>query len=433
MKTGKNIDLIQRHLDVAIAQSEFKRIKLFLGILILGFLLMCFNLFVVKNTTVFFTNSFTKYSIVAWFLVFIAYEALAAVMANRFLKKKIVVPIWLKVANVVFEAAMPSFLLILLCSLEFSAIFLDSPLLFFYLIIIVTSSLHLDVKLTLATGLVSSIGYLVVTVWAISSFDAEQQELNFPMILYVARGIFMLFISMAAVFVAQEFKNREVNMFGLLTDKRQIQSLLTQQVSLEVADTIISDNFSSKKHAVTILFLDVRDFSAFAEGHSPTEVNAFQNDLLGPMISIVRQNGGFVNQIMGDGIMATFGVRETDLDHSANALNASILMLKKVDQLVLKNTLPATKIGIGIHRGDVILGNIGNQFRKQFSVSGNTVNIAARLEQLNKVYQSELIISEAVLEHVEANNVEFVELGEVQIRNIEKRIVLYKLHRHQSQ
>lgn len=430
MQTEKGKDLIQRHLDTAIAESELKRIKLFLGTLVLGFLIMSFNFFAVKNTTNFFSNDFTKFLIVGWFLIFILYESITLIMAQSFIKREVVVPFMLKVANVAFEAIMPSLLLALLCQWESSAIFLDSPLIFFYVIIIVTSSLNLDVRLAMTTGLVTSGGYFLVTVMAINIFDQQQHSLHFPPILYGVRSVFMFIASLGAVFVAREFKSREVNLYELLSDKDQIRGLLTQQVSLEVADTLISDNFSSKKHVVTILFLDVRGFSIFAELHSPQEVNTFQNALIGPMISIVRDNGGIVNQIMGDGIMATFGVREADLDHSANALNAAILMLKKVSQLVEENEIPNTKVGIGLHRGEVIMSNIGNAFRKQFSVSGNTVNIAARLEQLNKEYDSELIISQAVLEHVEASNVEFADLGEVQIRNIEEKIALYKLHGH---
>ena len=186
------INIIESKLKLATAESEFKRVQLFIIALLVGLIIMSINFFVVTGTTSFFNNENTKYYIMLWFFSFLSYEVIGYFVIKRYLKKEVDVPYFLKLGNLTIEAIFPSFLLFLLCYLEETVMFLDSPLMFFYFILIVLSALNMDIKQSLITGLVSTFGYYFVTVWAIRTFDNSHQDLYFPPILYEARSVFML-------------------------------------------------------------------------------------------------------------------------------------------------------------------------------------------------------------------------------------------------
>lgn len=423
--TNNSVDLTTREMDIAIAESEYKRIKFFIGTLLMGFLIMCFNFFVLKGTTLFFSHSYSKYIVVLWFLLFLLYEIIGYWIARYYLMKRIVVPGFMKIANVSVEAAFPSILLFALCYAEKSVIFLDSPLFFFYFILIGISSMNLEMRLGLLVGLVSAGGYLFVTLWAIHFYDAENKVLHFPHVLYIARSIFMLIAALGSIFVTNEIRRRTKLLFSLARQKNEIELLFGQQVSKKVVEALLLNNKSPVKRTVTILFLDIRNFSVFAERKEPEEVIAYQNKLFSPLIRIIHKYNGITNQIMGDGLMATFGAPIMDEDHADNALKAGLEILDKVKQLSLEGTIPPTTIGIGGHTGKVVMGNIGNELRKQFSISGTPVIIAARLEQANKEYGTQFLISKEMYQKLK--HYPLTSMGAIAVRNIEQPIPVYKV------
>ena len=421
------INIIESKLKLATAKSEFKRVQLFIIALLAGLIIMSINFFVVTGTTSFFNNENTKYYIMLWFFSFLSYEVIGYFVIKRYLKKEVDVPYFLKLGNLTIEALFPSFLLFLLCYLEGTVMFLDSPLMFFYFILIVLSALNMDIKQSLITGLVSTFGYYFVTVWAIRTFDNSHQDLYFPPILYEARSVFMLIAALGAVFVAREIKNRVSQLSQTMTQKNKIQSLFGQQVSQKVVQTLLTDNESSKKREVSVLFLDIRNFSSFAERNNPQEVIQFQNAIFSPIIDIIDDHNGITNQILGDGVMATFGAPIKDEKHAENALKAGLAILEEVKRLGDTKVIQETRIGIGIHTGKVVMGNIGNEIRKQFSISGTTVIIAARLEQLNKEHNSQFLISQEFYDQVDKTQHSFEVLDDLQLKNINRKVKVYKV------
>ena len=105
--------------------------------------------------------------------------------------------------------------------------------------------------------------------------------------------------------------------------------------------------------------------------------------------------------------MATFGAPVKDQDHTLKAVNSGLEMLEAIEKLVDQGIIPPTRVGIGVHTGQVITGNIGNEIRKQYSVSGTTVIIAARLEQLNKQLNTNFLVSKEVYEKVKGEDCSF--------------------------
>ena len=149
------------------------------------------------------------------------------------------------------------------------------------------------------------------------------------------------------------------------------------------------------------MFLDIRGFTSWAEKRDPEEIIKFQNKVFGFMIDIVNDFNGNINQLLGDGFMATFGAPKTSGNDCQNALDAALKIITKLNKNIEAREIENTRIGIGLHAGYVVTGNVGTEMRKQYSITGNTVILASRLEQLNKEFGSQLIISKEVHDKLE--------------------------------
>ncbi len=188
--------------------------------------------------------------------------------------------------------------------------------------------------------------------------------------------------------------------------EQKIKGLLDQQVSGAVAAELLAENKpGATKHErrfVCVMFLDIRNFTPFVESKTPEEIIEYQNNVLGFMMEKVIEHGGIVNTVLGDGFMATFGAPISAGNDCLQAYKAAVEIMQMVREKSRTRQIPPTKIGIGMHAGNVVAGNVGTKTRKQYLVTGNTVIIASRLEQLNKQYGSSLIISREVVEQLPA-------------------------------
>ena len=213
-----------------------------------------------------------------------------------------------------------------------------------------------------------------------------------------------------------ENKNRAINLFG-------------QQVSREVAEELLYNSTisGSKKLFVCIMFLDIRDFSPYAEDKEPSEIIQYQNNVFGFMIDIISKNQGFVNQFLGDGFMATFGAPSSSGNDCQNAMDASREISTLLKQKCQSGEIPQTRIGIGLHAGYVVTGNVGTAERMQYSITGNTVILASRIEQLNKKYGSEILFSREVFEHLDRDNLQANNLGSVAIKGRAEMIEIFRI------
>jgi len=165
---------------------------------------------------------------------------------------------------------------------------------------------------------------------------------------------------------------------------------------------------------VTVLFTDIRDFTTLSEKMTPEEnfhfVSSF-NARLGP---VIRSNNGFINQYLGDSIMAIFPENPED------ALRAAVGMQKAVHELNKERKelgLPSIRAGIGMHTGSLIMGITGDEFRMDAATISDTVNTAARIESLTKYYKSPLLLSDHTLQYLnEQNGFHFRHLGSVRLK-----------------
>ena len=175
---------------------------------------------------------------------------------------------------------------------------------------------------------------------------------------------------------------------------------------------------------VTVLFSDIRDYTTLSEQMTPEENFRFVSSFNKRMGPIIGRNNGFVNQYLGDAIMAIFP------GNAADALNAAIgmrLALEEINKERKADNQPPIRIGLGMHTGPLIMGIIGDHQRMDAATISDTVNTAARIESLTKYYKADIIISDATLQQiVEANNFKLRHLGLVQLKGKHEAIRIHE-------
>jgi adenylate cyclase len=305
--------------------------------------------------------------------------------------------------------------------------FIDTPVMLIYFLLITLSILHLDYRVNIFGGVLAAIQYAIVVYYAFHNIGiASDTKAVVPENSYYIRCVILLLSGGVAAFVSAELKKRIKTALEVQAAKDQVELLFGQQVSKEVSRAIIEDKGATKRREATIMFLDIRNFTGFADTHSAEEVIEYQNKSLGPIIDIINLHQGVVFQILGDGLMACFGSPVENTLHADMAFQASVNILKQIERESKNKTIPSTRIGIGLHSGLVITGNIGNEQRKQFSISGSPVIIASRIEQLNKKYDSELLMSQEVYDKIIPGKIAITYLGEEALRGIERPVRVYR-------
>jgi adenylate cyclase len=371
---------------------------------------------------------FTFLKIVSFIMVFILYQ-----LANiQFLKKRMtsVRPPALryKVTQTIIEITFPSFIMMFIMGDIKMLSFIDTPVMLVYFLLITLSILHLDYRVNIFAGLLAAIEYAGVVYYAFHSVALmSDSKAVVPENSYYIRSVILLLSGGSAAFVSAELKKRIKTALEVQEAKDQVELLFGQQVSKEVSRAIIEDKGVTKRREATIMFVDIRNFTNFADMHSAEQVNEYQNKCLGPLIDIINLHQGVVFQILGDGLMACFGSPVENSLHADMAFQSGINILRQVEKASNDQLIPNTRIGVGLHSGLVVTGNIGNEQRKQFSISGTPVIIASRIEQLNKKYGTEFLISRQVYDQISPGKTHIELLGKEPLRGLEKPIEVFKV------
>jgi len=216
-------------------------------------------------------------------------------------------------------------------------------------------------------------------------------------------------------------------------EKRLLKQAFQHYLNPSVVDRIIENPASLKlggeKKELTVLFSDIRGFTAISESLAPESLMRFMNQYLTAMTDIVMSNEGTLDKYIGDSVMAFYGAPQEQHDHAIRACHCALRMIKflgKKQKVWQEQGLPLIRVGIGINTGQMVVGNIGSDKRFDYTVMGDNVNIASRLESLTKDYGVTVIVSEYTQKKAK-DEFDFRELGEVQIRGREKPIRIYAL------
>ncbi len=226
-----------------------------------------------------------------------------------------------------------------------------------------------------------------------------------------------------------------IKMQGKMKFERNIRKAFSRFVPEQIIDELVDGAETEakvgvgEKRDVAILFCDIRSFTNISEHNKPETIVSFLNRYFTIMCTVIKKYGGTVDKFMGDAIMALFGAPVSYEDNCRRAVAAAQEMREAVEKIELEDlVLPAGmkfNIGIGIHYGDVIVGSIGSADKTDYSVIGDNVNLASRLEGLTKTYGTMILVSQAVKDDIKENEYIFRHLDNVKVKGKEHPVPIY--------
>lgn len=261
--------------------------------------------------------------------------------------------------------------------------------------------LGLGVILSIALSYLGAIAGLLLTAGSLAAIGAYDYYFLFGKNTVVA--IIWPLALVSGMYVALTF-------FRYLTEergKKELRQTFQKYVSPAIVEEILSDpkniELGGKKVHLTVMFSDVRGFTTISEKLDPRALSDLLNSYLTPMTELVFKNRGTLDKYMGDAIMAFFGAPIGYKDHAKYACRCALQSIDKLFELQKeweKQGLPNIDLGIGLNTGDVSVGNMGSETVRSYTVMGDAVNLASRLEGINKTYGTRIILSEMTYNEV---------------------------------
>lgn len=245
------------------------------------------------------------------------------------------------------------------------------------------------------------------------------QHINLPMILSL-----LLIMAISSVFVIYDLfieskgRKRIHNMFGQYVPKEHINKLIDNPKQISV---------DGEKREMSVLFSDLRNFTSLSESLSTKELKSFLNQYLTPITKIIFNHQGTVDKYVGDMVMAFWGAPIEDPAHAQNSVLTALDMQKMISQMqsdFKKLGLENVKAGIGIHTGDMNVGDMGSDYRRAYTVLGDAVNLGARLESLTKYYDVKILVSEQT--KLQCSDIVFRYIDHVRVKGKKNSIKIYE-------
>jgi adenylate cyclase len=360
------------------------------------------------------------------YLVFSVFELSVLRVINARLKQGRDVPYARRYLGALIETSLPTVGLYLEMRAMGPAQALAFVVPLVYFIFIILSTLRLDFWLSTFTGLVAA-----AELFAMAMFYRPAQFADEPapdLAFHIVRCIIILVCGMLAGAVGMQLRRQFEASIAAATARDRITNLFGQHVSPQVVERLITEGTSTASdiRRVAVMFVDFRSFTAGARSRSPQDVVERLDGAFAVLVEILDRHGGIVNKFLGDGFLALFGAPFEVAGSANHAVEAAREMLAAMERINHSNSWPL-RIGIGIHFGEVVAGNIGSPRRKEYTVIGDTVNFAARLEALNKEFNSQLLVSAAVRDALGEDGTDAVPLGEVAIRGYDQPMTVWQL------
>lgn len=240
----------------------------------------------------------------------------------------------------------------------------------------------------------------------------------------IAPGLSILISFLAVTFISYMTEGKQ---------KREIKKIFGRYISPEVVEDLISDpskiELGGKEVEATVFFSDIKDFTTLSESLAPKELVNCLNEYFSHVTEFILSEKAMLDKYIGDSVMAVFGVPVYREDHAAAACSTALKIQSSLHNIYSESKLSGKMnliTRIGIHTGNMIVGNIGTEARKDFTVIGDTVNIASRLEGLNKLFGTKIILSESTYSLIQ-NAFEVRELDYVAVKGKNKPIRIYEL------
>ncbi len=335
-------------------------------------------------------------------------------------------PRYARFINALIETSLPGVIIVTL------AFHMDPQLVFgfwpplLYFIFILLSTLRLDFWLSLWTGFVAAAQQMALVLWLLP-IQVGGMVPDETLIYHMSRSLVLLLSGVVAGVVASSLRRQFEQSVSAAASRDRVTNLFGQHVSPAVVDRLLASSSepASEMRNVCVLFLDIRGFTAMTRTRPAAETVALLNDFFADMIDVVDRHNGIINKFLGDGFLALFGAPLDDPAAARNALAAARGMLDAVDAWNKIRPRQTLRVGIGIHIGEAVTGVVGSPQRKEYTAIGDTVNLAARLEQLTKETGSRLLISDPVYASVETEGA--IDLGPMAIRGYDEAVRVWRL------
>ena len=306
-----------------------------------------------------------------------------------------------------------------------------------YMLMVFISGFLFSRRLSIIAGFFGGIQYFLLYLVGkeyVDQIEAPgeimQQSLVNPA-LYIFKTIFI----MASGFTVGIYAGNVRTLIGRILDEQEekinIDKIFGQYVSKEIKNKNLKEKLDviGERKNVVVLFSDIRSFSNYSEMNDPEQVVKRLNEYFDRMVACIAKNEGIVNKFIGDSIMAVFGGLLEVQNPCDAALLAAIDMQKELHKLNKKwqkEGLPPFEHGVGLHYGEVLEGTIGSENRKEFTVIGNAVNTADRLERATKTMNHNVIVSLSVYKNLSNRAKKGAhDFGKISVKGINKPIHVY--------
>ncbi|MCX7982270.1 MAG: adenylate/guanylate cyclase domain-containing protein [Syntrophales bacterium] len=260
--------------------------------------------------------------------------------------------------------------------------------------------------------------------------------LSFLAFNFIAFAKFKIWLNLTYPLLAMATLFLFINIYRYMTEekeKKKIKNAFQYYLTPTVINEILTDpsklKLGGEKKDLSVMFSDIRGFTTISEQLSPEELVSLLNEYLTAMTKKVFKYDGLLDKYIGDAIMAVFGAPIDQPDHALRACRTALEMMEELQNLQKKwdaEGKPKIDIGIGINSGDMVVGNMGSDMRFDYTVMGDNVNLASRLEGLNKEYGTHIIISESTYERIK-DVLLAREIDAVRVKGKKQPVKIYEL------
>ncbi len=282
-----------------------------------------------------------------------------------------------------------------------------------------------EVALLLALGLVLALGLPMLPVVAALALGGALlvglMALDFS--LYLGAGLAMPLATALALTLTALAVNMALGYFVESRAKRELAQQFATYVPPELVRQMVRNperyGMQARAEELTVMFCDLRGFTSLSETMEPLALQALLNDVLSRLTHVIRAHQGTIDKYMGDCVMAFWGAPVAQPEHARLAVDAAVAMTATMRQFNAERAAygaPPVSVGIGLNTGVMSVGNMGSDLRRAYTVVGDAVNLASRLESLSRVYQVDIVASQATVDHAAAGQHLWQELDRVRVK-----------------
>ena len=266
-----------------------------------------------------------------------------------------------------------------------------------YFLAIAVATLRLDPSVSAYGSALAVIQHLALYLVLIWQFDLSPEILSVHPGVFAFRLAAMALTGMVGFVLSRTLREQTMKIATETLERERVRAAFGSYVDDRVVERVLSGALSTgpERRTITVLFLDIRSFTAFAEERDAVVVFASLQKALGAFSSEIQRQGGIVNKFLGDGLLALFGAPEPQADHPRRAVRAALDIVAEARRLSASGAFPGLAVGVGIHTGEAMIGNLG-EARREYTAIGDVVNVASRVEALNKDLGTVVLVTDAV-------------------------------------